>query len=204
MGKYMKKETKNIILEAAKDIFIEKGYAGARMRDIAERAGINKGLLHYYYKTKKIMFVEVLKFSSRHIFPKLNDIMVSEIKFNKKLELIVDVYIELLSQNIKLPSFVINEMNYNTEIFINSIFEAGLFPDIPKIGLMISKDVEEYNIENFDPFNFVLNGLSMILFPFLLRPVLNRNLNINDKEFINIMRLRKRFIVDTLINGLKN
>jgi len=41
------------ILEAAADVFEERGFAGARMQQIADHAGINKALLHYYFRTRK-------------------------------------------------------------------------------------------------------------------------------------------------------
>ena len=45
--------TEEKILLAAKKVFISKGMAGARMQDIADEAGINKALLHYYFKNKE-------------------------------------------------------------------------------------------------------------------------------------------------------
>jgi len=46
------KSTEEKILEAAKKVFVNKGMAGARMQDIADEAGINKALLHYYFRSK--------------------------------------------------------------------------------------------------------------------------------------------------------
>ena len=47
------KLTEEKIFEAATEVFVEKGMDGARMQDIANQAGINKALLHYYYRTKE-------------------------------------------------------------------------------------------------------------------------------------------------------
>jgi AcrR family transcriptional regulator len=50
------KQTEDKIFEAATLVFEEKGMAGARMQNIADRAGINKALLHYYFRTKDHLF----------------------------------------------------------------------------------------------------------------------------------------------------
>jgi AcrR family transcriptional regulator len=50
------KDTEADIIAAAREVFLEVGYDGARMQAIADRAGINKALLHYYYKSKEHLF----------------------------------------------------------------------------------------------------------------------------------------------------
>ncbi|MCH8227635.1 MAG: TetR family transcriptional regulator C-terminal domain-containing protein [Proteobacteria bacterium] len=50
-----------LILEAAEKIFAINGYKGAATGDIAREAGIPKANLHYYFKTKSILYREVLK-----------------------------------------------------------------------------------------------------------------------------------------------
>ena len=54
----MKKDlsTEEKILTAAKKVFLTRGMDGARMQDIADEAGINKALLHYYFRSKEKLF----------------------------------------------------------------------------------------------------------------------------------------------------
>lgn len=47
------------ILDAAEGAFSRSGYAGASMREIAERASVSKSLLHYHFQSKEHLFVEV-------------------------------------------------------------------------------------------------------------------------------------------------
>ena len=55
------KQTEERIFDAATDVFTEKGMDGARMQDIANHAGINKSLLHYYYRSKDRLFDAVFE-----------------------------------------------------------------------------------------------------------------------------------------------
>jgi TetR/AcrR family transcriptional regulator len=53
--------TKILILEAAKSVSQTKGMDGARMHEIANEAGIYKAMLHYYYRSKQLLFEAVFK-----------------------------------------------------------------------------------------------------------------------------------------------
>lgn len=52
--------TKEKILRAAEEEFALRGYAGARTQEIARKAGVNKALIHYYYKDKASLYQEVM------------------------------------------------------------------------------------------------------------------------------------------------
>ena len=47
------RDTEQRILDAAHAVFLRRGTAGARMQDIADEAGVNKALLHYYFRSKE-------------------------------------------------------------------------------------------------------------------------------------------------------
>ena len=49
------------IIEAALEAFAEKGYAATRVEEVAKRAGVSKGLLYLYFKTKKDLFEAVIR-----------------------------------------------------------------------------------------------------------------------------------------------
>ena len=51
--------TEQQILEAARKIFREKGFEGARMQEIADAAKINKAMLHYYFRSKELLFQRI-------------------------------------------------------------------------------------------------------------------------------------------------
>ena len=66
MGKTNKnQDTEGQILDAAKNVFQKKGMDGARMQEIADAAGINKAMLHYYYRSKQLLFEAVFKTNRR-------------------------------------------------------------------------------------------------------------------------------------------
>ena len=81
--------TEERILAAAKKVFIHKGMYGARMQDIADEAGINKALLHYYFRNKEKLFEVIFKDAAGQLFPTINMIFESDSPLFEKLESIL-------------------------------------------------------------------------------------------------------------------
>src|ERR1700712_5053671 len=95
--------TEQKILAAAEEVFHEKGYDGARMQEIAEHAGINKGLLHYYFKTKDKLFEAIFSRALQHMISKIFGILEMELPLEDKIRLIVDQYMSMILKNPTLP-----------------------------------------------------------------------------------------------------
>ena len=80
--------TEGKILAAARKVFIAKGMAGARMQDIADEAGINKALLHYYFRSKEKLFETIFKELSLQFLPRINSLFESELSLFEKIEIL--------------------------------------------------------------------------------------------------------------------
>jgi len=198
----MEEDSRQKILNTAKMLFIEKGFAATTMREISTSAGINKGLLHYYFQSKQALFVSVMHMTSFELFPQVDTILHLNVSFQQKLELIIDVYIEFLLQNPRLPAFIINELNSNTDLFVDVIMKAEIYNRILTIAGMIFGE-EELKVREIEPLHFVINFIALILQPFLMRPLAQKLFQVDDESFCHIMRLRKKIIFDTLINSIK-
>jgi AcrR family transcriptional regulator len=110
--------TEQKILEAAEEVFQEKGFDGARMQEIADKANINKGLLHYYFKTKDSLFEAIFSIAFHTMIGQIQSIMSLEISLNERIDRIVDDFMSMLAKNPALPRFVITELNKNPDRFI--------------------------------------------------------------------------------------
>src|SRR5438046_9561187 len=99
------------IIAAARKVFLSKGLAGARMQDIADEAGINKALLHYYFKNKQKLFEEIFMDAAGKLFPRINVIFRSDEPLFVKIEQFCNEYITVVLENPYLPLLVLNELN---------------------------------------------------------------------------------------------
>ena len=110
------KLTEEKIFNAATLEFEEKGMEGARMQDIADRAGINKALLHYYFRSKDKLFQAVFDKLAEKMFQKYAGILETEMPIEEKIKLFFFEHMTFLEKNPKLPMFILREINRNPKL----------------------------------------------------------------------------------------
>ena len=197
------KSTEEKILEAAKKVFIAKGMAGARMQDIADEAGINKALLHYYFRNKEKLFEVIFMEASQKLFPKINSIFESDIPLFEKIENFCEEYITIMSENPYLPLFVLNEINQDPENFMNKIWDKQKFPRPQKFLEQVEKEVKKGTIKKISPMHLLINLISMCIFPFVGKAMIQFINGLDELQFRNIMIQRKKEIPKFIIDSIK-
>ena len=190
------------ILAAARNVFTTKGMAGARMQDIANEAGINKALLHYYFRDKDKLFEVVFMEEAQKFFPKINAIFNSDATLFEKIENFVNEYIDEMLENPYLPWFVLNEVNRDPDQFMYKIWGKDNLPKPAKFLGQIEKEVKKGTIKRIHPMHLLMNLLSMTIFPFVAKPMMIRNLRMNELQFRQAMEERRieipKFIIDAI------
>lgn len=194
--------TEKKILDAAHDVFIEKGMDGARTKEIAERAGINKALLHYYYRTKDTLFLAVFKKVASRIVPKLTDLVTSDISFFELLEDFIERYIDILIKNPFLPGFILHEINRSPANLANVFIEAGIKPEL--ITNLIEKAYRDGLIRKVDPKHLLVNIFSLCVFPVAAKPLLQRVFFENDSmAYKAFLKERAKEVSSFIIHSIK-
>ncbi len=181
--------TEEKILLSASKVFTEKGFAGTRTRDIAEKAGINLALLNYYFRSKEKLFEQVMKIKVVLLFGKIFPILSNEkTSLEEKIDLASEKYFEILSKNPNLPLFVISEIqkknsNITKIIPVNKIFENSV----------IIKQIKEKRPE-INPLHYLVNFLAMTIFPFVAKPVFNAFELTNEAEYHQFISERRKLV----------
>ena len=181
--------TEDKILLAASKVFTEKGFSGTRTRDIAEEAGINLALLNYYFRTKEKLFEQVMKVKVVLLFGQIIPIVTNEkTSLEEKIDLASEKYFDILTKNPNLPIFVLSEIQKKT-----SDVKSILPFDKVLNNSFILKQIQEKK-PDVNPFHFLLNFLSMTVFPFLGKPILQSFDLMNDEEFQKFVEERKTLV----------
>ena len=115
MSKNKNINTEEKILQAANNVFQTKGMAGARMQEIADKAGINKAMLHYYYRSKQRLFEAVFNNTFSLLAPQLNNILNDDSSIEVKVRNFTSNYIGFVIKHPYLPNFIIQELNRSEE-----------------------------------------------------------------------------------------
>jgi len=190
------------ILKSARSIFHTKGLEGARMQEIADHAGINKAMLHYYYRSKEKLFDAVFEEAIERLIPKLRDLLNAEMPLFEKIEFFVDNYLSLLLNNMYMPVFLVNEMNQNPERFVKTLSEKlKLKPDV--FISQIKKASKEGLIKHVDPGQLFVNLISMCVFPFVARPMIMGGFGMSEADFARFIKKRKKEIPKFVIDSIK-
>jgi len=196
------KNTEVEILDAAKKVFIEKGMAGARMQEIADEAGINKSLLHYYYRSKDKLFLAVFRFAVLQFFPGIQEMLTSNMPFEEKIRRFVESYINILLEHPFVPMFIIQEIQRDPERLFNTFMDAGIQPD--KIMQQFKEVSEKGEIKDIDPKDLLINILSLCIFPFAAQPLMQRLFCENDEQvYKKWIENRKKTVPEFILNALK-
>jgi len=195
--------TEEKILAAARKVFTTKGMAGARMQDIADEAGMNKALLHYYFRDKDKLFETVFVEEAQKFFPTINAIFASDQPLFEKIETFVREYIDEMVENPYLPWFVLNEINRDPDQFMLKIWGKDNLPKPGKFLEQIETEIKAGRIRPIHPVHLLMNMISMTIFPFVGKPMFVRNLRLSDKQFREIMEQRKKEIPSFIINAIR-
>ncbi|MBN2412051.1 TetR/AcrR family transcriptional regulator [candidate division KSB1 bacterium] len=198
--------TREKILKAAREVFVEKGYDGARMHEIAARAGVNKAMIYYYYSSKDALFESILKESLKRFFDSFFELPdIVDMEAEKLITAFIHAHIDFLAQNPYLPKMIIREIHGSNPVtykVIQECFDLELGKIIHKFEQKISNASASGEIRSVDAIQTMWNVAAMNLFHFIMKPVINvffMNKKIDENE---LLTKRKQAITDLVLNGL--
>lgn len=190
--------TEQKILEAARQVFVQKGMDGARMQEIADIAGINKALLHYYFRSKDKLFFAVFESVMGGFFKLINLTLQRDEPIEVKIDFIVDSYLDTLDANPFVPQFIISEVSRNPNIMKELLAKNNFHPN------QFVQLFNAYKKENTDPRQLFISFMGMMLFPYIAAPMLKMILFENSHEnYAEFLLQRKDFVKSTIKNILQ-
>jgi len=196
------KQTEEKIFESATEIFMDKGMDGARMQDIANHAGINKALLHYYYRTKDRLFEAVFEKIAGQMFKKFAPVLDENLSLEEKIRFFFREHISFLERNPRLPSFFLIELNRNPERIKKLIKNI----DINKVWATLEKQHKEefvkYNITRETIPQLMTSIAALSVFPFVAKAVISGIMEKLDYNFDEYIELRKKYAADFVIKAI--
>jgi TetR/AcrR family transcriptional regulator len=195
-------ETETAILDAARKVFVQHGFDGTTMQMISDESGINKALLHYYYRSKDRLFEAVFIEAFSKMIPNLMKIFTSESDLFDKIRSFVDAYISALLQYPQIPLFILHELKRNPDRIVELIKSTGINPDI--ILNFIKLEIKKGTITAIDPQQLLVNMMGLCIFPFAARPMIQGFLFKNDaRAYEAFLEKRKKEVSEFIIKAIK-
>lgn len=198
-------DTKRKILTAARQVFVQKGRDGARMQEIADYAGVNKALLHYYYNNKENLYLEVIIGAFGQFLGNMEEIFNSPRNFEEQLQEFVNHHIDFISKNPDILKLIVPELLRENSTIINGLAELISvrynFPQ--RIFQVFQKAIENNEIREHNPWQTFISILSMNIMYFVISPfakLINPTAIGDEAKFIEE---RKQAIIDLVLRGIQ-
>jgi len=203
-------QTEQRILDAAHTVFLRHGTAGARMQDIAAQAGVNQALLHYYFRTKARLSEAVFRRAAAQLLPRVIHVMASDEDLEQKVARVVTLELDHLSRTPQLPGYIISELTHHPERLRQLLSEVtGMTPeDIrPRVFTTLRQQLDAAvragTMRPIEPEQFMVNLISLCIFPFAARPMLEALLGMNPQGFERFIDRRRKELAPFFLRALR-
>lgn len=174
------------------------------MDDIANEAGINRALLHYYFRNKDRMFEVIFEQRILEFFSGLIAILSADINLRDKVLAIIDHDMSMLKKHPDLPLFVLQEINQNPDRIKKFILKNGVSPKLifETFNSQVKKEAKKGVIRNIEGMQLLINIMSLCVYPFIARPMIQLLNGLSDEEFDDTMNRRKDEIAEFIFMGI--
>jgi len=201
-------DTERRILAAAHAVFVRRGTAGARMQEIADEAGVNPALLHYYFRSKDGLARAVFQQAAAQLFPEVMRILGSDASIEMRIEQVVHHYIDTLRKHPFLPGYVLGELSFQPErivAFAHSTTAPGQGPreTLARLGHDLAARAATGDLRPMTPEQFLVNVGSLCVFPFVARPLLMPLTGMNGAAFDLFLEARRAELPGFIIRALR-
>ncbi len=202
-------QTEEKILAAARKVFVKEGTAGARMQEIAAEAGVNQALLHYYFRSKDQLAQAVFRDVAGRLFPAIMMVLGSDATIEEKVEQVVHLYIDNVRKNPFLPGYILAELHHHPgriESFREALgFNPAKFKTLiaAKLSKQLRAEAAAGRMRAISAEQFIVNLLSLSVFPFAARPMLYLALGMSDRKFEAFLNVRRRELPAFILAGLR-
>ncbi len=196
-------EVRKRILSEAQILFIKNGYKGTSVRDIAKASGTNVAMVNYYFQSKynlfEIIFEDALDVLTKRIF----ETVTSDLPFFELIETWIHTYYEILFQYPDTAPFILTEVSFNPEGLTQRITNKNPYSSFSKIEKRIAQEVEKGTIRETPAADFLLNILSLCMFPFMFGNLAKTLMEIPSGVYNELIANHEKYVIEFTINALK-
>lgn len=205
----MKKDDQNMelkILESAEKLFLEQGFLKTTTGQIAQLAGCNQALVHYYYRTKEQLFERVYEQKIQLLFSNFIAEVETCDSFEESITRMVRMHFRFLKENPMLPSFLLNEC-LNNPLERMSALKAKLSVLIPtvkrRLEETLNREIAAGNIRPISVLDLLFSIISLNVMPFLVMPLFQTLTDSSDEDMQTLLAHREEETVNLILARLK-
>ena len=177
------------ILAAAVQEFAEKGFFGARMQAMADAAGVNKAMLHYYFRSKENLYRQVLQVTFQALWQNVEEILQEEAPIIQRLDRVVDLYMDLFIRNPGLVRIILREVAGGGEQLRQSIKYLKTVGITPRRSLL--RVEAEMGFSQDDLLHLIVSLIGLCLFSTFAEPFLGELFDLDQARMADFSKERR-------------
>ena len=189
------------IQDAARRVFIAKGFNGCSSREIAKEAGMNVALVNYYFKSKSHLFEIIISSVMKEFTISLIDVFKSNLSLINKIRVLIEKEYEFLSKHPEIPNFIINELGKKDKSFFDCLDIAEEIK-ATNIFLQVEEAQKNGEMRKIDLVSIMLLLMSNCHFPFMAKPMIQTIHSLEDDTYKEHLMIHKQYVTEMLIHYL--
>lgn len=183
-------------MACAEKLFLERGFDGTNMSDIALSMGINRPTLHYYFRTKDKMFRAVLARIVLSFVPRVYDIVVnSEKPVAERISQVFDAYMAIFLAKPCLPLFMAREVQRDFDFLLRMLQQEQIDHYVRKIIRALEAEMDAGKLKKVPLRTLFYTFYGLMVFPFLSRQLTESLLLAEGETFEEMLEEWKRQVV---------
>jgi AcrR family transcriptional regulator len=196
-------ETRDRILDAADRVFTRRGTASGRTQEIADEAGVNKALVHYYFGTKAALADAIFARALGMLVPRIFGILADPSRgIEEKVPAIVKEQIDFHSARPYIAGYMVAELHAAPERIARMMKAHGRIP-LDVLRRQLQEGARAGRLRRISPEQFVANMMGLLLFPFAIRAALCEMLEFDSGRWQAFLDERRRILPDFVMAGLR-
>jgi AcrR family transcriptional regulator len=192
-------QTEKLIKEKAKSLFFKKGFLNATTQEIADEAGVNRALIHYYFRSREQMLDVLLDETIQEKKDRVRNILVSELPFRQKIARYIDTVVDYGLKYPYLDNFIISEIARRPDK-VKLFCAKDRFKSSDLIREALADEVRREKISPISAEHFMVNLTSLCNYPLLAKSVIQTIHGLTDSAYRKFLVERKQIIFRTIFN----
>ncbi|ULQ55373.1 TetR family transcriptional regulator [Flavihumibacter rivuli] len=150
-GKIEKVEKRDQILEAAEQLFFNKGFEGTSVREVCQLANVNVAMVNYYFGSKEGLFEKMIERRASFLKGKLQQLMDDQsLSAAEKINRIIDSYVERLFSHRGFTLTIMREMTVQQRSHFHETMANIFIGNMRIIKHIVQKGIDDGEFRKVD------------------------------------------------------
>ena len=191
-------QTEQQIKDAARKLFFTEGRFNATTQEIADAAGVNRTLVNYYFRSRDLLFDQILREARATMDMRLEMAMSTETSFRKKIEHFIDIFMEQAFTYPYLDTYMVTRINEDVEKQNEIITDLKKTERLKNFLRDIDAEIKKGTIEKMEPVQFLISLISLLSHPVVIQPLFKKLFQYSDRQYKQMLLARKEIILKML------